>query len=71
MRLEEALASAEVALEQGTGFPGIVLYAQGLTLRALGRDEEARHRLRRVFLLPDVHLSHFLAGRALEGRDPL
>jgi tetratricopeptide (TPR) repeat protein len=70
-RLEESLTASEVNLEQGTGFPGIVFYAQGLTLRALGREEEARARLRRVFLLPDVRLSHFLAGRALEGRDPL
>jgi len=70
-RLEETLTASEVNLEQGTGFPGIVLYAQGLTLRALGREKEARDRLRRVFLLPDVRLSHFLAGRALEGRDPL
>ena len=70
-RLEESVAASEVNLEQGTGFPGIVLYAQGLTLRALGREEEARDRFHRVFLLPDVRLSHFLAGRALEGRDPL
>ena len=70
-RLQKALADAEALVAQGTGFPGIAVYAQGLTLRALGRADEARERLRRVFLLPDQRLSHFLARRALEAADPI
>jgi tetratricopeptide (TPR) repeat protein len=70
-RLEEALARSETFLQGGTGFPGIVTCAQGLILRALGREDEARERFRRVFLLPDLRLSHFLARRALEAGDPL
>jgi tetratricopeptide (TPR) repeat protein len=69
--LEASLARSEAHLASGTGFPGIAVYAQGLHLRALGREDEARERLRRVFLLPDQLLSHFLARRALEGADPL
>jgi tetratricopeptide (TPR) repeat protein len=70
-RLEDALARSETFLQGGTGFPGIVTYAQGLILRALGREDQARERFRRVFLLPDLRLSHFLARRALEAGDPL
>jgi tetratricopeptide (TPR) repeat protein len=70
LRLEDALARSETLLQGGTGFPGIVTYAQGLILRALGREDEARERFRRVFLLPDLRLSHFLARRALEAGDP-
>jgi tetratricopeptide (TPR) repeat protein len=69
--LETSLARSEAHLAGGTGFPGIAVYAQGLHLRALGREDEARARLRRVFLLPDQRLSHFLARRALEGSDPV
>jgi hypothetical protein len=69
--LEESLARAEAFLERGTAFPGIATYAQALMLRALGREAEARERFLRVFLLPDQRLSHFLARRALEGKDPL
>ena len=43
--LEDSLARAEATLERGTGFPGIATYAQGLLLRALGREPEARERL--------------------------
>jgi tetratricopeptide (TPR) repeat protein len=68
--LEASLARSEAHLA-GTGFPGIAVYAQGLHLRALGREAEAKERFRRVFLLPDQRLSHFLARRALEGADPL
>jgi hypothetical protein len=70
-RLEEALAGVETFLAQGTSFPGLATYAQALTLRALGREDEARDLFRRVFLLPDLRLSHFLARRALERNDPL
>jgi predicted negative regulator of RcsB-dependent stress response len=69
--LEASLARAEAFLEHGTSFPGIATYAQGLLLRALGREDEARQRFLRVFLLPDQRLSHFLSRRALEGNDPL
>ena len=69
--LEVSLAGAEAFLEHGTSFPGIATYAQGLLLRALGREAEASQRFRRVFLLPDQRLSHFLSRRALEGNDPL
>jgi tetratricopeptide (TPR) repeat protein len=70
-RLESSLADSEVFLAQGTQFAGIVVYAQGLTLRLLGREQEARTRLRDVFRLPDQRLSHFLARRALLAADPL
>ena len=69
--LEESLARAEATLERGTGFPAIATYAQGLLLRALGREPEARAALLRVFLLPDHRLAYFLSRRALEGNDPL
>jgi tetratricopeptide (TPR) repeat protein len=69
--LEESLARAESFLEHGTGFPGIAMYSQGLLLRALGREPEARERFLRVFLLPDHRLAHFLARLALEKSDPV
>ncbi len=69
--LQAALASAEAFLEHGTAFPGIATYAQGLLLRALGREADAQERFHHVFLLPDQRLSHFLSRRALEGNDPL
>ena len=69
--LEESRARAAAFLERGTGFPGIATYALGLDLRALGREAEAKEAFRRVFLLPDQRLSHFLARRALEANDPL
>jgi len=69
--LEESLARAESTLERGTGFPAIATYAEGLLLRALGREPEAREAFRRVFLLSDHRLAHFLSRRALERTDPL
>src|SRR5262249_40838414 len=57
--MEASLARSEAHLA-GTGFPGVAVYAQGLHLRALGREAEAKERFRRVFLLPDQRLSHFL-----------
>jgi tetratricopeptide (TPR) repeat protein len=69
--LEASLAQSEVFLQQGTQFAGIVEYAQGLTLRLLGREDEARARLMDVFRLPDKRLSHFLARRALGAADPI
>ncbi len=70
-QLESSLAQSEVFLQQGTQFAGIVEYAQGLTLRLLGREDEARARLKDVFRLPDKRLSHFLARRALDAADPI
>ncbi len=69
--LAASLERAREFLARGTAFPGIATYAQGLLLRALGREEEARERFRQVFLLPDLRLSHYLARHALEGPDPL
>ena len=68
--LEDALAAIENVVTQGQTPTGATEYAWGLTLRALGREQEAREHLKRVFLLPDVRLSHFLARRALEVEDP-
>ena len=69
-RLVKSLADSEAFLERGTSFPGVVTHAQGLLLRALGREEEARARFRRALLLPDQQLSHFLSRRALEETKP-
>lgn len=64
-RLEQALRESDAFLEAGTRFPGVVATAQGVLLHVLGRDDEARARLRQALLLPDQRLSHFLARRAL------
>src|SRR5262249_17457262 len=69
--LEASLVRCRQFLARGTACPGIATYAEGLMLRALGREAEARDRLRQVFLLPDLRLSHYLARHALEGNDPL
>jgi len=69
-RLEESLAQSGKFLEAGTGFPGVVLTSQGLMLRALGREDEARARFRRALLLPDQRLSHLLSRRALQDARP-
>src|SRR5262249_58595300 len=69
--LDASLIRSQELLDRGTAFPGIVTYAQGLHLRALGREAEAQERFRRGFMLPDHRLSHFLSRRALEGHDPL
>jgi tetratricopeptide (TPR) repeat protein len=68
-RAEAALTEGESALESGADLPGTDLWAQALLLRALGRESEARERLRRVFYRPDRHLSHFLA-RVMSARPP-
>ena len=69
-RLEATLAETERLLRQGSGPGGQLLYAQGLLLRALGREDDARDRFRRALLAPDQQLSHFLSGRALQGAQP-
>jgi hypothetical protein len=57
--LEEALDSAARTLDSGgTSNPGSLEYARALLLAELGRSDEARASLRRVFLYPDRNLSH-------------
>jgi tetratricopeptide (TPR) repeat protein len=64
--LEEALESATRTLESGdSSNPGLVEYARALMLAALGRVEESRSSLKRVFVYPDRSLSHALARAAL------
>jgi len=69
-RLEDALGQSEAFLAVGTSFPGVVAQSQGMILRALGREDEAKERFRRALLLPDQRLSHFLSRRALDGKEP-
>jgi tetratricopeptide (TPR) repeat protein len=64
-RLEAALLESDAFLEAGTSFPGVVVQAQGMMLHVLGRENDARTRLRKALLLPDQRLSHFLARAAL------
>src|SRR6202008_1851391 len=49
--------SIENVVTQGQTPNGATEYAWGLTLRALGREQEAREHFRKVFLQPDVRLS--------------
>jgi tetratricopeptide (TPR) repeat protein len=66
-RLERALDNATASLESaGTSSPGVVEYARGVLLTALGKNAEARESLRRVFTYPDRGLSHVLAREALK-----
>jgi tetratricopeptide (TPR) repeat protein len=69
-RLEAALAESEKFLQGGTSFPGVVAASQGLILRSLGREEEARASFRLALLAPDQRLSHLVARRALQGAEP-
>jgi tetratricopeptide (TPR) repeat protein len=69
-RLEQSLAASEQFVEGGTNFPGPVAYAQGLLLRLLRREDEARSRFRRALAFPDQRLTHFLSRRALESAQP-
>jgi len=65
-QLEEALESAARTLESGdTSNPGLVEYARAMLLAALGRIDESRSSLKRVFVYPDRNLSHALARAAL------
>ena len=64
---EPPCRESDTFLEAGTSFPGVVIEAQGMLLQALGREDEARTRLRQALVLPDQRLSHFLARRALQG----
>ena len=68
-RLERALENATALLESaGTSSPGLIEYARGVLLEALGKNDEAREALRRVFTYPDRSLSHALARARLVGR---
>ncbi|HEU0107007.1 MAG TPA: DUF5107 domain-containing protein [Vicinamibacteria bacterium] len=69
-RLESSVAQSDKFLEAGTGFPGVVVTSQGLILRALGREDEARARFRRALMLPDQRLSHLVSRRALQDAKP-
>jgi tetratricopeptide (TPR) repeat protein len=65
-RLETALESVTVAVNSGNASnPAALEYSRGLLLARLGRKEESRAALRRVFLFPDRNLSHALARDAL------
>ncbi len=70
-RLEQALESATTTLESGgTSSPGLAEYARASLLAALGRPNESRRALARVFRFPDRGLSHALARAALGGEKP-
>jgi tetratricopeptide (TPR) repeat protein len=65
-RLERAVENATAILDSaGTSSPGVIEYARGVLLEALGKHAEARESLRRVFTYPDRSLSHALARAAL------
>jgi tetratricopeptide (TPR) repeat protein len=63
--LEATLASWNNRLASGTNFPGANAAGQGFLLQALGRDAEARAKLREALLLPDKMMSHYLSRAAL------
>ena len=69
-RVEREIANLADLLDSGeAGSPGVARWTQGLLLRALGREAEARTAWRRVFYVPDRNLSHALARTAL--REPM
>ena len=58
-RLEAALDVSTRTLDSGdTSNPGYAELARASLLAALGRVEESRHSMARVFLFPDRNLSH-------------
>jgi tetratricopeptide (TPR) repeat protein len=66
-RVERALAAATGTLESAaTSSPGLIEYARGSLLSALGRGDEARQAYRRVFTYPDRGLSHALTRAAMK-----
>ena len=69
-KVEAAVADSDKFLERGTSFPGVVVASQGLMLRAVGREDEAKARFRRALLLPDQRLSHLVSRRALSDARP-
>ena len=71
VRLERALEVATSTLESGgTSNPGLMEYARASLLAALGRGDESRESLRRVFVFPDRSLSQALARVALRRAAP-
>jgi hypothetical protein len=60
-RLETALAAVDAMVDAGDSNLPTALYMQARLRAALGRMDQARESLTRVFLVPDVHLSHALA----------
>jgi tetratricopeptide (TPR) repeat protein len=68
-RLEAALGDWENRLVVGTSFPGPNALGRGLFLRALGREKEARARLREALTLPDKLMSHYQSRAALREGD--
>ena len=63
-RLGAALSAITAVVEsEDAESPGTALYVQARLLAALGRVDEARVSLARVFLFPDRNLSHALARR--------
>lgn len=65
-RLERALESATNTIESAaTSNPGLMEYARGSLLAALGRRADAQRAFRRVFVYPDRGLSHALARREM------
>jgi tetratricopeptide (TPR) repeat protein len=66
--VDAALESADRTLESGdSSNPGLVEYARAQLLAVLGRRDESRSALKRVFVYPDRNLSHALARAALNG----
>jgi tetratricopeptide (TPR) repeat protein len=73
-RLSGALDATRAAIDAGEGSnPGLARWTEGLLLRALGRDAEARAAWRDVFRWPDRNLSHSLARTTLRalGGEPV
>jgi hypothetical protein len=69
--LQAVLESATRTLESGgTSNPGTLEYARARLLAALGRTDESRESLRRVFLFPDRNLSHAVARDGRGVPDP-
>jgi len=64
-KVEVAVLAWTNRLTVGTNFPGPNASGQGLMLKALGRDTEARAKLRQALLLPDKAMSHYLSRAAL------
>jgi hypothetical protein len=67
-RLERALDTTSRTLDSGeTSNPGYTELARASLLAALGRVDEARQSMARVFLFPDRNLSHALAHSFMRG----
>jgi tetratricopeptide (TPR) repeat protein len=68
--LQSTLDDLAAALDDGdTGSPGLVAYTRARILWTLGRGDEARQAVARVFVYPDRGLSHLLARLLREDLD--